>query len=53
MGIVKEEDLIGWDDNGKILCIDCGDPSEAMPLTKDNFEETDIVICDDCGQRIQ
>jgi hypothetical protein len=53
MGIVKEEDLIAWRDSHTIICPDCGDPGEAEPLTQDDFEETNIVSCDNCGQRIQ
>jgi hypothetical protein len=53
MGIIKEEDVIGWRDGNKIICAGCGDPGEGEPLTKNDFEETDIVTCDDCGERIQ
>ncbi len=52
MGIVKEEDLIGWRDGNKITCTDCGDPGNAKPLTKDDFEDGDIVICDECDEEI-
>ena len=53
MGIIKEDDLIAWRDRHTIICPDCGDSGEAEPLTQDNFEDTDIVACDNCGQRIQ
>ena len=48
----KQEDVIAWEDGSKILCLECGDLGEAKPLTRDDFDETDIVICDDCGGRI-
>ena len=47
MGIIKEENIIAWEDGGKIICAGCGDPPEGKPLTKDDFKEGDIVICDD------
>jgi hypothetical protein len=59
MGITKQEDIIGWQirsgsDESKIICAGCGDPGEdAIPLTKDDFDDTDIVTCDKCGERIQ
>ena len=53
MGIVKSEDVIAWEDGNKIICEECGDPGEAKPMTEDDFEDTDIVICDKCGGRIQ
>ena len=54
MGITKKEDVIAWEtDKGEIICTACGDPGEAKPLTKGDFEETDIVTCDDCDGRIQ
>jgi len=53
MGIIKEKDIIAWRDRHKIICPDCGDPGEGEPLTKDDFEETDVATCDDCGERIQ
>ena len=54
MGIIKLEDIIAWAwaDGNKIICAGCGDPGEAKPLTKDDFEDGDIVICDQCGERI-
>jgi DNA-directed RNA polymerase subunit RPC12/RpoP len=52
VGIVKQEDLIAWEDRNKIICAGCGDPGEAKPLTKDDFNEDDIVTCDDCGERV-
>ena len=57
MGIVKQEDLIAWrTSNGSIYCDKCGDPDgDAEPLTLDDFEDGDIVICDDshCKRRIK
>jgi DNA-directed RNA polymerase subunit RPC12/RpoP len=52
MGLVKKEDLIGWEESGKYSCLGCGDSGEGKPLTKENFEEGDIVTCDQCGERI-
>ena len=53
MAIVKQDELIGWDDGNKIICVDCGDPCDAKPLTENDFEDTDIVTCDNCNTRIQ
>ena len=50
MGIVKREELIAWADGWKIFCADCSDSGE--PLTEEDFEEDDIVICDFCKERI-
>lgn len=52
MGIVNQEDVVAWKDGNKIICGDCGDPGEAKPLMKDDFEEDAVVTCDDCGERI-
>jgi DNA-directed RNA polymerase subunit RPC12/RpoP len=52
MGIVKSEDVIGWDEDGKIICSDCGESGEGKPLTEDDFKEDDVVTCDHCGRRI-
>jgi len=52
MGIIKAEDLIAWQDGSRIVCPECDDPPEGKPLTKDDFTEDDIVICDECGGRI-
>jgi hypothetical protein len=54
MGIVKAEDVIAWEDqNGGILCFEHGNPDEDAPLTDSDFDEEDIVTCDQCGKRIQ
>ena len=52
MGIIKERDVIAWQDGRKIICTDCGDLGEAKPLTKEDFDEGDIVTCDECNERI-
>jgi len=52
MGIVKQEDLIAWQDGIRIICLEYGDPGGAMPLTKHDFDEGDIVICDETNERI-
>ena len=53
MGIIEIEDLRAWNDNGKIYCVNCGDPGEAEALTEEDFNDDDIVICDECKGRIQ
>ncbi len=54
MAVIKKEDLIGFrNEKGSDICLDCGDWGQAQPLTKDDFDETDIVKCDECGERIQ
>jgi hypothetical protein len=53
MGIVKQDDVIAWQDRNRIICPGCGDPGEAKPLTKDDFKEGDAVTCDECDERIQ
>ena len=53
MGIIKVDDIIAWADDNKIICAGCGDPGEAKPLTQDDFDDTYIVTCDECGERIQ
>ena len=52
MGVVKSEDLIAWEDGSRIICAGCGDPGEAKPLTENDFDEGDVVICDGCKERI-
>lgn len=52
MGITKIEDVVAWQDGNRIICRVCCDPAEALPLTKTNFEESDIVTCDECLERI-
>ena len=53
MGLVKNEDLIGWEEFGKkFYCRECGDPGEGGPLTKEDFEEGDVIMCDECDTRI-
>jgi hypothetical protein len=37
MGIIKEEDVIAWQNENRILCPDCGDPGEAEPLTEETL----------------
>ncbi len=47
MGLIKLEDVVAWiDSEGKIYCTKCGDDINHDPLTQDDFEETDVVICD-------
>ena len=54
MGIIKSDDVIAWEDkNGRILCSKCEDQEEDKPLTRDDIDEEDYVVCDDCGERIQ
>jgi len=52
MGIVKSGDVIAWEDNYRVVCLNCGDPEEAKPLTAADFEKGDIVFCINCGKRI-
>ena len=52
MGLVKEKEIIGWMESRKYYCLDCGDPGEGQPLTKEDFEEGDVVTCDECGERV-
>jgi hypothetical protein len=54
MGIVKGEDVLGWEVEGKLFCVDCKeDDGEMKPLTKDDFDDEDYILCDECGKRIQ
>ena len=61
-------DFVAWEYNGKFYCVDsieCVDAlkeaeridetgkKEAHPLIKGEFNESDIVTCCTCGQRIQ
>ena len=52
MGVVRSEELFAWKDGNRIFCDACGDPGEANPLTENDFEEGDVVICDGCKERI-
>ena len=49
MGVIKEEDIIAWQDGNRIICADCGDPGEAIPLREDDFDDGDVVLCDSCN----
>lgn len=54
MGIIENENIICWDVDGKILCDECfTDDGEAKPLTREEINDESIVICDECGKRIQ
>ena len=60
MGIIKQDDVIAWKDGQNIYCYKCGDElydlcgdDDFKPLVEGYFELTDIVICDECGERIQ
>jgi DNA-directed RNA polymerase subunit RPC12/RpoP len=52
MAVIKSEDVIAWEDGNKIICTECGDPGEAIPLTREDFQEDDLVVCDQCRERI-
>jgi hypothetical protein len=52
MPITKKKDFICWLASGKIYCASCGDSEGGKPMTKEDFEEGDIVICDECGLRL-
>jgi hypothetical protein len=52
MAIINGEDVIAWVEDQKIFCTCCGDSGGDKPLTEENFVDTDIVICDSCGERI-
>lgn len=54
MGVIKGSDIIGWEDSGhRILCDKCCNADEDKPLTAEDFDEEDVVTCDECGGRIQ
>lgn len=53
MGIIELNDVIGWEEDGKIYCSECVDTWEATPLTADDFPKDVLVYCDGGhGQRI-
>ena len=66
--IRRDDLIAWADVGGNIFCTSCGDPGESKPLTKgelkpltrgglkplitEDFDEGDIVSCDDCGAKI-
>ena len=52
MGIMKDQDIIAWRDGDKIICAECGDPGEAIPLSENDFANDENVTCDECPKRI-
>jgi len=63
MAIIKNEDVICWRNDsgsrpgfskvGSIACNDCADTDQDTPLTSNDIDEEDIVICDICKRRMQ
>ena len=51
MGIVKQEDLIAWQDGKKDIRADCGDPDENKAVIRGNSDEGGIVTCGQCRER--
>jgi len=51
MGIVKQEDLIAWQDGKKDIRANRGNPDEIKPLTRGNLNEGGIVTCGQCRER--
>ena len=48
----KEEDVIAWRKDEKIICAACGDPGGAEPLTKDDLKAGKDEKCSSCGESI-
>lgn len=55
MAIIKAEDIICWreKETGRILCNTCADVDNDIPLTRQDIDDDAVVICDQCGERIQ
>ena len=52
MPIYDQEDVIAWTDASRVICAGCGDPGGAKPMTKDDFTDDAIVVCDNCQERV-
>jgi hypothetical protein len=55
MGIVKIEDIIGWDTNRGVFCADCesGPDDDADPIQEGDFDPSEYVVtCDRCNRRL-
>ena len=55
MGIIKLEDVLGWDTKAGVFCTDCKtDPDEkATPIQEGDYDPSEyIVTCDKCHTRI-
>ena len=48
---VDPEKVLAWRDVYRVFCPDCGDPDQDEPLTRDDFDEGDLVVCDQCGKK--
>ena len=48
----KEEDVIAWRKDEKIICAGCGDPGGAKELRKDDFDDGEDVTCSKCNKSI-
>ena len=55
MSVYKYDEIIAWENNEKIICVDCYDENpekfnDYMPITEIN--EDLLFICDECEKRI-
>lgn len=57
MAIFKKEDIVGYRQDQKILCIDCAkeinDLEQEDIITTDDLEKSDdLYFCDTCGKQL-
>ena len=55
MGIIKLEDVLGWDTEKGVFCTDCEtDPDEeATPIEQGEYSPNEYIItCDKCHRRL-
>ena len=55
MGIIKLEDVLGWDTKTGVYCTDCDQDldEEATPIMEGEYDSNEyIVTCDKCHRRL-
>lgn len=57
MGILKEEDIVGYKKDGKIIHTDCAEDIDDLNqediITKDDLEKSEnSYFCDICGKKL-
>ena len=54
MSIIKNEDIVAYEDDGNIYCPDCVEQDSGLkPITRDQIPDDEFTaICDKCGEII-
>ena len=54
MSIIKIEDIVAYEDDENIYCLDCAEQNSGLkPITRDQIPDDKVTaICDTCGEII-